>query len=306
MLHNIVACFDKVILAKCCPKMSLPRSSRSSNAKSQNSSDEGVVETGAAVEQSQLLSSTGSRNSSSGSSQTSSSNHEIASPVATVSPKGQAVTGELEQFQSSGDSEPRADQIPVETGQSNVSVSGSGESDAVPGNTVQSIDQLNMSQLTGDAELSITGQTVSQRQAQAKGQSCPRWWGEGEPRTILSLCVNGKRAAVLCEPDDGTWACPECLTNYHKYSSLAQHLRRSHEVKSLCSAAGTAENCLGPLGRSVLIQGTVRMIPRVVPMNVSNVGYGTIDQSPSSFITSYVAWRETLVNNNWTVSTLLK
>ena len=68
VLHNIiVACFDKVILAKSCPKMSLPLSSCFSNAKSQNvdDSESRVVETGAAVEQSQLLLSTGSRNSSS-------------------------------------------------------------------------------------------------------------------------------------------------------------------------------------------------------------------------------------------------
>ena len=72
------------------------------------------------------------------------------------------MTGELT---STGDSEPRADRIPVETGQSNVSVSGSGESDAMllPDKTVQSSDQLNMSQLTGESELSITGQTVSQQ-----------------------------------------------------------------------------------------------------------------------------------------------
>ena len=71
--------------------MSMPRSSCSSNAKSQNSDDSesGAVETGAAVEQSQLLLSTGSTSSqdSSGSSQTSTSDHKIVSPAVTVSLK---------------------------------------------------------------------------------------------------------------------------------------------------------------------------------------------------------------------------
>ena len=141
-----------------------------------------------------------------------------------VSLKGHAMTGELEQFQSSGDSEPRADQTPVETGQNNVSVSGSGKSGAMllPGNTVQSSDQLNMSQLTGDAELSITGQTISQqRQAQATGPSCPRWWGEVHSAPAWSHEV---KSFMFC-----CWHCRELFGTTRSLSTHSRHCTHGTE-----------------------------------------------------------------------------
>ena len=42
---------------------------------------------------------------------------------------------------------------------------------------------------------------------------------------------NGNWVAFLCESSD-EWYCPVCRRYYHSYTSLTQHLRRSHDVVS--------------------------------------------------------------------------